>query len=367
MLFESFSSQLISERLAGANGTVAESDTRLIISIDTEEDNWGDARSGRYPVTNIRQLLELDTEVFALFDAHVTYLITTPVATTQESVDVLQSLLKRGRAEIGAHCHPWNTGPFANSELLSESAAPRQTMLCALPPKVQLEKLRTLRRQIIDAFGIAPISFRAGRWGYSAEVARNLVQLGFKVDSSVSPYMDWSKKFGPDFSGTPLTSYLRTIDEVFPGSYPDRLLEIPATIGYLQENAELANRIYHFINRRKLKDLRLLGVLNKLKLINRVWLSPETQTTEEMLKLCSRLLKSKTRFLNLVFHSPSLQIGSTPFVKSSEDRAKFFESLRTVLRMLTENGVRSVTLSEAYQEMYLRGEISADEPLARRA
>ena len=358
MLFESFSSHSFQERLA-ANSDTGENATRLIISIDTEEDNWGDARSGRYPVTNIRHLLELENEVFAPFDARITYLVTTPVATSDESVSILRKILAGGRAEIGAHCHPWNTPPFQDEELVVDSATARQTMLCALSPQVQYEKLRILRRQITDAFGAAPISFRAGRWGYSAEVAHNLVRLGFKVDSSVSPYMDWSKKYGPDFSGVPLKSFHLKVDEVFPGSYSEPLLEIPATISYLQENTALANRVYHFINRSKLKQLHLLGLLNKLKLINRVWLSPETQTTEEMITLTTRLLKNRTKLLNLVFHSPTLQIGSTPFVKTQSDRVQFFNRLRSILRFLSDNGVETMTLNEAYQEMFLRGELSA--------
>jgi len=368
MLFESFSSQTHSERLAS---TAGDSDTRLIISIDTEEDNWGDARSGRYPITNIRHLLELENEVFAPFEARVTYLVTSPVATSDESVAVLRKIVARGRAEIGAHCHPWNTPPFQDEELVNDGNTPRQTMLCALAPQVQFEKLRALRRQIIDAFGTAPVSFRAGRWGYSAEVAHNLIRLGFKVDSSVSPYMDWSKKFGPDFSQTELKSYYLEVDEVFPGTYHEPLLEIPATISYLQKNTELANRIYHYVNRGKLKQLHLLGLLNKLKLINRVWLSPETQTTEEMITLAGRLLKTKPRLLNLVFHSPTLQIGSTPFVRSQTERVQFFNRLRSILRFLTDSGVKTTTLNEAYQEMFLRGELAAapqpSEAEARRA
>jgi peptidoglycan/xylan/chitin deacetylase (PgdA/CDA1 family) len=57
-------------------------------------------------------------------------------------------------------------------------------MLCNLPSTLQFEKLQRLHEAIQDKFEMTPIAFRSGRWGFDAEVARNIVRLGYRIDTS---------------------------------------------------------------------------------------------------------------------------------------------------------------------------------------
>ena len=92
------------------------------------------------------------------------------------------------------------------------------------------EKIRILTDQIEASFHIRPTSFRSGRYGFSEEIAEVLVDNGYIVDSSITPYIDWSSHKGlPDGSGGP--NFLRYTPEPFRFTFDNgNLLEIPITI-----------------------------------------------------------------------------------------------------------------------------------------
>jgi hypothetical protein len=46
------------------------------------------------------------------------------------------------------------------------------------------DKLALLKRAIVDAFGAAPTSYRAGRWGFDHTTVPVLERLRFTVDIS---------------------------------------------------------------------------------------------------------------------------------------------------------------------------------------
>ena len=103
---------------------------KLIVTIDTEEDNWGSYNPTGNTVENIGYIRELQ-ELFDKYDVKPTYLLTYPVATDDNSVSLLRGVMERGGCEIGTHCHPWNTPPF------KEQTGPKNSMLCNLPSNLQ--------------------------------------------------------------------------------------------------------------------------------------------------------------------------------------------------------------------------------------
>src|SRR5439155_12482078 len=107
-----------------------------------------------------------------------------------------------GHAEIAAHLHPWNTPP------LDEAFAPRNSMLKNLPPQLQQAKLESLTAKLEEAFGAPPSAFRAGRYGLGPETVTALIRRGYRVDSSVTPWVSWQQDDeGPTFVGAPLETY----------------------------------------------------------------------------------------------------------------------------------------------------------------
>ncbi len=302
---------------------------KFIVTIDLEEDNWKNFPAEHYTISNINEIPELQ-QLFDQFGIRPTYLITYQVAANPTAVHVLKPILESGRAEIGAHCHPWNTPPF------EEQVTRESTMLCNLPAELQFRKIRSLTELVENNFGIRPVSFRAGRWGYSETVGKNLRELGYRVDTSITPYTDWSSLSGPDFSSVPLRSYWSVGD----------LLQVPATVGFLQSNFAVANRILRAIRNSPFDAMRISGALGTIKLLNRVNLSPELDNDREMAKLTKLLMKKGFHCVNLFFHSPSLVAGLTPFVNDEWERRKFIERLRRYFSFVTSAGLEPVTLRE---------------------
>ena len=233
---------------------------KFIITVDTEEDGWGDFRAREIPVTNIDRIPELQ-RLFDEYLARPTYLITYPVATSDSSKRILREIQDSDRAEIGSHCHPWNTPP------IDEDLSARSSMLCNLPVALQFKKLETLTEAIQKEFGRRPVSFRAGRWAISGEVAANVSSLGYRVDTSVTPYQDWSHEHGPDFLGISYGDGCQSISEVLPTA-PSGLVEIPPSIGFTQRHFGVAAWAYRTLTRSPIaKSARLYGLCSRLGLV----------------------------------------------------------------------------------------------------
>jgi hypothetical protein len=224
-------------------------------------------------------------------------------------------------------------------------------MLFNLPPALQHEKIRSLTELIEGRCGVRPVSFRAGRWGYDEQVGLNLARLGYVVDSSITPYIDWSAGHGPDFSGFALEPYWRTLRDVYEGAPPENLVEVPATVGFLQRNFELASRLQRRLVRSPLSRLKLNGLLYKLRLLNRVWLCPEHHSLREMIVLTETLRKKQFPVVNLMFHSATLQAGLTPFVRSISQEREFISRIRGYVEYAVKTGIESATLIETAVEL----------------
>ena len=314
---------------------------KLIITIDTEEDNRDNYISSGYTLNNLKKISNLQ-ELFDEFGVRPTYLITYPVATDEAAISMFRYFLEEGRCEIGTHCHPWNTPPF------EEETSQWNSMLCNLPVDLQLRKLTTLHETIIRNFGITPISFRAGRWGYSGDVAVNLHKLGYKVETSVTPYTNWTNYGGPDFSDYSPNPFRFSSSNAFSPSNNGQMLQVPVTIGFLQKNFTRTNSIIKMAGKRPLKSLRVIGILSRLGFANKVWLSPEVALSEEMIRLSQRMFETGYPILNFVFHSTSLKAGIGPFVKTEEDERRFLQTIREFLVFIRNAGIPSIKLSEAY-------------------
>jgi hypothetical protein len=309
----------------------------LAITIDTEEDNWGEFTRSSYSVENIRRIPRLQ----ALLEKRgvvPTYLISYPVATSTAAIDILGRYREEGRCEIGAHPHPWNTPP------LEEERTPANSFISHLPTELQYRKLKTLHDTITQNFGAAPRSYRSGRWGFSDDIARHLIRLGYLVDTSLSPATDWGEYGGPDYSDRCLDPfvYVMPAQNGFAGG---TLLEVPATVGFVQSQPALATA-YWTIRRKVPAGDKVLAALSRTRLLNHVSLSPELHDAAHMIRLVRALLARGTTVVNMFFHSPSLLEGCSPFVRTAADAEDFLERIDRFLVFAQSAGLRPVTMSE---------------------
>ena len=309
----------------------------LAITIDTEEDNWSDYDS--IPVlSNIERLPELQ-KMFDRYGVKPTYLISYPVATDKNSISILRKIMEDDRCEIGTHLHTWNTPPF------EEERIPKNTMLFNLDGDLQYRKLVSLHAKIFDNFQVEPVTFRSGRWGFDQTVAQTIHRLGYKVDTSVSPYSSWEKYHGPDFSDrSPKPEMIHFAGN---GDQDSWILEVPATIGFLQGNYDRCNRWMKTISGSALRHLRLLGILDRLNVINKVCLSPEPDTAEKMIRLAESMKRNGYQILNMFFHSTSLQHGLNHFTKTKEEAEELTRRIERFLEYASASDIRPIKLSEA--------------------
>jgi hypothetical protein len=86
---------------------------------------------------------------------------------------------------------------------------------------------------------------------------------------------------------------------------------------------------YALTMNKRLKALHVPGILARLGLIERITLTPEGVSFEELRRLTRSLLREGYRVFNFTYHSPSLVPGNTPYVKNESD-------LRTFLRRIEQ-------------------------------
>src|SRR5205814_8693510 len=86
---------------------------------------------------------------------------------------------------------------------------------------------------------------------------------------------------------------------------------------------------YDAISRPRLNSMRSLGIFARLRLLERLPLSPEGVTISELRRLTHWRLAQGKRVLVFSYHSSSLLPGNTDYVRSESDLALF-------LRRITE-------------------------------
>jgi hypothetical protein len=309
----------------------------LYITIDVEEDDWGEYRAGGYTTNNIEQIPLLQ-EIFDRYGAVPTYLISYAVAKDRRAVNILSNIVDQGKGEIGTHCHPWNTPPF------EEKLDSYHSMLCNLQTELVEKKIYNLHRGIYSIFKKAPVCFRAGRWGFGPAAAKTIHSLGYEVDTSVTPFVDWTKQGGPNFSKSPYDAYRFNPDDILSIQRDGLLLEVPPTFGFYQKAIKLCGFLYQKIQAGSLARWKLIGLLDRLHILNFRWLSPEFFDGQEMIRLAKSLQK-QTSFLNMSFHSTALLPGSSPFVRDGEELRNFLKRIEDFLEFAVNQGYTFVPLS----------------------
>ena len=295
----------------------------LIVSLDTEEDNWHRSRNG-VTVENIGELGR-QAKFFDRLGVRPTYFTTYQVAIDPCAAAILREVGDAERGEIGAHLHPWNTPP------LSEAFVPRNSMTKNLPADLQLAKIQALTDALEQAFERRPTSFRAGRYGIGPETVSALVSCGYRVDSSVSPFVNLEAvDDGPSFVGAPFVPY-----RLEPGQDVRRaavsgagsIAEMPLSYGFSRAPFSVFEPLQLLLEAAPLRWVRMPGIAARIGLIRRLSLSPEFQSSAEMLRLSRRLLESGARHLHISWHTPSLKAGLSPFTPTPADVERLYATI----------------------------------------
>jgi hypothetical protein len=286
----------------------------LFVIVDTEEEfDWNAPFSrGNTSVRAIRHVGRLQS-VLAKYRVRPTYVVDFPIASQPEGWGPLKELADAGEAQIGAHLHPWVNPPYV------EEVNGRNSYGCRLGATLEFEKIRSLKEQIETSFGMSPSIYKAGRYGFGPSTAAILEALDFTIDMSVNPRMDYTPDEGPSFERFDTRPFLF-------GSRR-QLLEIPCSTDYTGVCGAAAGDVHRAISRPSLRPMRLVGVMARLGLLNKIMLSPEGSRLDEMIALTRTLMRRGVRTFSLTLHSPSVEPGCTPYVRTQGELGEFLDRI----------------------------------------
>jgi glycosyltransferase involved in cell wall biosynthesis len=288
----------------------------LLTMVDAEEAfDWSKPFSRESVDVRSMRSQALAHRVFERHGVTPLYLVTYPVATRPEGRDPLRELLAAGVAEVGTQLHPWVCPPFV------EPLGERNSHVGNLPPWLELEKARRLTDAIGEAFGEQPRIFRAGRFGTGRRTADVLKRLGYAADSSIVPLWPSEPRLAPSerWMLSPRPVWLDA---------ERTLLEIPvssALVGRLADHA--GSGLARWMFRGGALGGVGAGLLARGGLLERIRLTPEGITLDEAKRLARAMHGAGHRVFVLTYHSPSLEPGNTPYVRSIEDRQRLLDWL----------------------------------------
>lgn len=309
---------------------------QLLVVVDTEEEfDWH--ASPRRENTGVQALAALDRvqDIFNEYGIKPCYVVDYPVTSQVEGYRLLKQYYLAGQCDIGAHLHPWVNPPF-DEPLSTVNMYPGN-----LVPDLERAKLRVLRDTIADTFGMQPRIYKAGRYGFGPHTERSLRHLGFDIDLSVCPPVDYRADGGPDYRDF--------------GAQPfwfgnDQLLEIPVTGAFVGWAGPVSHHVFEWAQRLKL--MRAPGILSRLSAVDRLMLSPEGFTHKEHRKVTEHLLAQGVRTFTWSFHSPSVLPGNTPYVRTERDLTVFLDSFRRYFDyFFDELGGEATTPTQLKQRM----------------
>ncbi len=316
----------------------------LCLTVDVEEDMPGWEITDPIRVENVAALQRLAAKCDEL-GVRPTYLCTYPTVTNEGSTAILRELARRGDCELGTHLHPWNTPPFLGVPGRDGKEQTITYYQFELGPERFRAKLENLHRAVAEVAGKPPVSFRAGRFGIDAATMRELLPLGYEVDSSVTPLEEHMGDGGPDFRNAPQFPYRPHHDDVTRiGDLP--IVEIPVSVGFTRNLPVLLQRAFV----KAPAGLHLRGLLSRdfLRFLDFGWLYPARFEVEIMRSVADVLARLGAPVFNVFMHSSELAPGlSGRGQDDSEVEAAFARTCDILEHLIDDHGAIPATLSEA--------------------
>ena len=292
--------------------------------VDTEEEfDWSAPFDRAHTAVAHMAAIHRLQDLFEYFGVVPSYLVSYAIVAREAGWLPLQPYLAAGRAMIGAHLNPWAAPPFGET-VNSVNSYPGN-----LPRELEAAKLAALCRQIERALGVRPTVYKAGRYGKGPHTDAILEEQGFEIDISPAPPMDMRPDGGPD--------YTRHSPRPFLFGRSRRLLCLPNTGAFVGWLHAFGPDLHALMERAPVARLRLPAIASRLRLLDRLRLTPEGHTLAEMKRLTRALLGCGQRTFVLSLHSPSVVPGNTPYVRSENDLAVLLQRLRAYLTFFRDD------------------------------
>jgi hypothetical protein len=307
----------------------------LLITIDTEIDksrNWTVSSDERFSsvTTGIPERLG---KLFSKYGAKPTYLLSPEVIRDDACVSTLRST---NDCELGTHMHGDMIGPEGRDGPMANM--PTLAMQSSYPYDIERQKMVNLTELFVSRFNYKPVSFRAGRFAAGLNTLKILDELGYKVDSSVTPNIDWNYNEGSArFLNAPDQPYYPKENDILAPN-GNGVLEVPVSIIAPEE-------------RRKWHSGIMRNVTDRLYPLQ--WLRPSNNTGAGMVKVMKHFIDhyadKKDITLTMMFHSMEIMPGRSPYADTEKDCERILNNIEIAISYAKDNDIRFSTLGEMAQ------------------
>ena len=256
-----------------------------------------------------------------------TYLVDYEMAYAEPFVSQAREWLQEKSCEIGMHMHAWNTPPIYNLPFNRKGHNP---FAGEYPRKILWEKMKLMTNVLENNFQISPKSHRGGRWYIDPWYVQALLRLGYLVDCSITPGINWNKtigntKYGPDYRNYPTNVFVleknkngrRNIEKGTKG-----IIEIPPTIISRPAEKRISNIIQDPMNMKKIWN-------------EKIWLRPNGSNLKEMLYIVEHT--KHREYIEFMLHSSELMPGGSPTFKTKKSLELLFQDLENLFSEIAKN------------------------------
>ena len=299
---------------------------RLLVTIDTECDRTPTWRTSsplsfRGVTDSIPRRIQ---PLFERFGVRPTYLISSEVICHPESAAVLASLRN---VELSTHLHGDDMTPRIKTWEMAGGVTDQ--MQWEYGEDLERSKLETLTELFRQHFDHQPLSFRAGRFGAGPHTGRILKDLGYVIDSSVTPYVCWTSRTGekrPDYRDFPEIPYALGADGDISRTGKGGILELPVTV------------------------LAPGTVLSKNP-TEPIWFRPWYSDEDTLCRILDYVLDQPAvdgvhRPLVMMFHNVELFPGASPYPKTEAEVQRYLDMMARVFERAEQRGIQSCTMAE---------------------
>lgn len=302
---------------------------KFIITIDTEGDNQWNPNAACS--TRNAQFLPRFQQLAEKYGFQPTWLTNYEMAEDPFFVEYMTQKLKDGKCEIGMHLHAWNNPP----EFPLAKVTNQREYLIEYPEHIMEEKIKVITTKLEDTFSTKMVSHRSGRWSTDETYFRLLDKYGYRVDCSVTPFVNWEPCLGA--TGMPGTDYSRY--PVQPYKIYGNILEIPMSIRPMKYFA--ADTVYSL--------RRFLGEIKCSMKPRSVWLRPTESPSFDTLKKLLDVLEKDSDYAMFMLHSSEMMPGGSPSFPDEESIETLYRCLEKLFAEAKQRGYVGCKLSD-YQK-----------------
>lgn len=193
--------------------------------------------------------------------------------------------------------------------------------------------VKEILQPLFEKYSIKPISFRAGRYGISKNTGSILHDLGYRIDSSITPLTRWNyekEKNSLNFRLIEREPYFVDLEKGLKCKGSSNLLEVPISI--------FKNKTFKSYLKYLLK-----------KEYSKTWIRPYVSPLNRIIECIKGDINNDIPIV-IMFHNMEVVPGMSPYVQSEEQSLDYILTLDKIFSYCTKLKMSPVTLNEFYND-----------------